>query len=230
MKLSKLLLSAAAPLLLSGISHAAVILTEGFNNISTLTASGWVQINNSTAGGTTAWFQGDPTSSFPSQAGPANSFIEANFNNAGFGGNISNWLILPNMVLANGDTLTFYTRTETNPVPGDTLQVLLSTNGASTNVGATTTSLGDFTTQLVNVSGAYPQAWTQYTATVTGLSGPTSVRLAFRYSVTDTSANGDVIGIDSVVVNSAVPEPGTLVMLSAGAVLIGLQRIRKARV
>jgi PEP-CTERM motif len=228
MKFSKLLLAAAPLLLFTSVSHAAVILTEGFNDITTLTGSGWVQTNNSTAGGTTGWFQGVPAV-FNAQSGAANSYIAANFNNAADGGNISNWLILPNMLLTNGDTLTFYTRTETGAVPGDNLQVLMSTNGASTNVGATTTSVGDFTTSLATVGAGYPENWTQVTATLAGLAGPTSVRLAFRYVVTDTSVNGDYIGIDTVVVNSSVPEPGTLLMLGAGVAFLALKRVRSAR-
>jgi len=230
LKISKLLLFAAPFLLSISVSHAAVILTEGFNDITTLAGAGWVQTNNSTAGGTTAWFQGT-TGVFAAQSGAADSYIAANFLNAGFGGDISNWLILPNMTLANGDTLTFWTRTETDAVPGDNLQVRLSSNGGSTNVGATTSSVGDFGTVLTTVGGAggYPESWTQFVATVSGLAGPTSVRLAFRYVVSDTSNNGDYIGIDSVSVNQAVPEPGTLLMLGAGMALLAVKRVRSAR-
>ena len=224
-KLSHSLL-AASFFCLTVTSQAGIILSEGFNNISTLSGSGWALINNSVAIGTTGWFQGDPTSiGFNAQAGAANSFISANFNNAAFGGNISNWLILPNMTLSNGDTLTFFTRTETAPVPGDVLEVRLSGNGASTNVGVTATSIGDFTTLLTTVGTvAYPQNWTQISVIVSGLAGPTSARLAFRYVVSDTSANGDIIAIDSVTVDStsAIPEPGTMLTLSAGLLLLAV--------
>ena len=131
----------------SAIPSQAALLNEPFDDITTLPGSGWVEINNSTTGGTTGWFQGN-TGVFASQAGATDSYIAANFNNAGFGGNISNWLLLPVLTLNNGDILSFYTRTETGPVPGDNLEVRLSTNGASTNVGATTSSVGDFTTLL----------------------------------------------------------------------------------
>ena len=228
MKLSKRLLTVTALLSATTAANAGIVLAEGFTNITTLAGAGWVQINNSTTGGTTGWFQGDPASAFPAQAGATNSYIAANFNNAGFGGNISNWLLLPVLTLTNGDTLTFFTRTETAPVPGDLLEVRLSTNGASTNVGATTSSLGDFTTLVTTVGSAgYPQTWTQFTSTVSGLAGPTSVRLGFRYVVTDTSINGDIIGIDTVSVNTSTPEPGSLLMLSAGVGLLAAMRARK---
>ena len=42
--------------------------------------------------GSTSWYQGD-VSIFTSQAGPADSYIAANFNNAAAGGTIADWLI-----------------------------------------------------------------------------------------------------------------------------------------
>ena len=64
----------------ASLSHAA-LLSEGFNNVGTLAGSGWVMTNLSTAGGTTGWYQGE-TSVFSAQAGPADSYIAANYNNA----------------------------------------------------------------------------------------------------------------------------------------------------
>lgn len=225
------LLALTASILVPAAVPAATVLSEGFNDISTLSAAGWAQVNNSTSGGTTSWFQGDPTSAFNAQAGAANSYIAANFNAAVYGGNISDWLILPTLTLQNGDTLTFWTRTEASANPGDNLEVRLSTSGTSTNVGATTSSVGDFNTLLTTVgANGYPESWTQYTVTLSGLSGPTALRLAFRYDVTDTSANGDIIGIDSVTVNSAAaatPEPSSLLLLGAGAGLLALKRARR---
>jgi hypothetical protein len=225
MQSSKLLLCAL--LAYATVAHAG-LLSEPFDNIATLPGSGWVEINNSTTGGTTGWFQGN-TGVFASQAGATDSYIAANFNNAGFGGNISNWLLLPVLTLNNGDILSFYTRTETGPVPGDNLEVRLSTNGGSTNVGATTTSLGDFTTLLTSITDPYPEAWTQYNVVVSGLGGPTAARLGFRYVVTGTDVNGDYIGIDTVNVSSGVPEPGTLLMLGSGIALLAIHRFGVGR-
>ncbi|WP_376785899.1 choice-of-anchor J domain-containing protein [Diaphorobacter nitroreducens] len=67
--------------------------------------------------------------------------------------------------------------------------------------------LGDFTTLLLSVNPAlvanvYPQVWTQYTVTISGLPAPTSGRTAFRYFVTGAGSlgsNSDYIGIDNVV-------------------------------
>ena len=156
-----------------------------------------MQTNNSIPIGRPGWFQGD-TSTFPAQAGAANSYISANFNNAAFGGDISNWLLTPTLTLDNGQTLTFWSRTETGgALFGDQLEVRMSTNGASTNVGATASSIGDFSTLLLTVN-PLPESWTLFTVTISGLGGPVSGRLAFRYDVADTSINGDVLGIDTL--------------------------------
>jgi hypothetical protein len=86
------------------------------------------------------------------------------------------------------------------------LEVRLSTNGASTNVG-TGAAVGDFTTLLLSINPTltttgYPTSWTQFTVTISGLPAPTSGRIAFRYYVTSggpTGTNSDYIGIDNVV-------------------------------
>lgn len=222
-------------LLLASFSlQANVILSEGFDNIATLPGSGWALVNNSAPLGTTEWFQGN-TGVFDSQAGAEDAYIAANFNNAAFGGNISDWLITPMLTLLDGDQLSFYTRTEESSLFADSLEVRLSLNGASTNVGSTDSSVGDFTTLLLTINptlngSGYPQAWTQYTVTLSGLSGPATGRFAFRYDVPDTSVNADYIGIDTVTVN-AVPEPATggfvAFMIAAAFLSHRLRRGRK---
>lgn len=227
-------LGMASMLACGATAYAATmpILTEGFNGAGT--PAGWVIVNNSTPGGTTSWFKGNPAI-FPAQAGAANSYIAANFLNApsvpGVANNISDWLILPTMTLGNGYNFTFYTRSN-GDLP-DRLQVRLSTNGSSTNVGTTTTSVGDFTTLLLDINptlspGGYPMAWVPYSFDLSGLSGLVSGRFAFRYFVTDNDSNADYIGIDSVVV-TAIPEPETTLMLALGAAMMGLALRRRSR-
>jgi PEP-CTERM motif len=193
-------------------AQAGILLSEDFDNITTLSGSGWVAINNSAPLGTSGWFQGVPAI-FSSQAGALPAYIASNFDAADFGGNISNWLLLPTMTLQNGDVFSFYTRTESLQVAADRLEVRLSTSGSSTNVGATS-SVGDFTTLLLTVNpslstNGYPGQWTQFSMTLSGLGGSVTGRLALRYSVSDTSVNGDFIGIDTVLLMDPAPEPGT---------------------
>ncbi len=115
--------------------------TEAFNDINTLVSGGWVMSNASVGVGSTGWFQGNPPTAggpFDAQSGAANAYIGANYNNTGSVGTISNWLLTPNRTIRNGDVLTFYTRKPSPDTYADRLEVRLSTNGASTNVGSGT--------------------------------------------------------------------------------------------
>ena len=187
----------------AGVSVAsAQAITENFDVVP---VAGWTTQNNSVPVGSTGWFAGN-SAVFPSQAGAPNAYIGSNFNATTGANTISNWLIVPNRTMVNGDTYRFWTRTTTaNPFP-DRLQVRLSTAGASTNVGTGPTGLGDFTTLLLDINptydigGVYPEVWTQFTVTISGLAGPTSGRIAFRYFVENGGPAGDnsnFIGIDT---------------------------------
>ena len=182
--------------------------SEGFADITNL--PGWYMQNNSAPLGLTDWFQGNDTV-FPAHAGAPTAYIGANFNNTSGAGTISNWLLTPQLNLSNGDTFSFWTRTAANSIWADRLQVRLSTAGASTNVGTLATDVGDFTTLLLDINPTlvgtgYPQSWTQYTVTLSGVPANASGRLAFRYFVTDggpSGNNSNYIGIDTVEYTSA---------------------------
>jgi len=182
-------------------------------DFATVPPTGWAVQNNSQPLGTRGWFQGD-TTVFPAQSGATNSYIAANFDNTGSIGTISNWLFPPSRTFRNGDVVTFYTRTVTTPSYPERLQVRLSTAGSGTNVGATATSVGDFTTLLLDINptytvSGYPVTWTQFSITLAGLpAGGVVGRLAFRYFVENGGLNGgnsDYIGIDTFVYTSSVP-------------------------
>jgi hypothetical protein len=195
-----------------------------FANTTTLVASGWVMRNNSSAPLGNSWFQG-VTSAFTSQAGAANAYIAANFQSTnGTTGTetISNWLVLPPLSVSNSShgNFVFWTRTVTELNFPDRLQVRLSTNGSSSNVGSSPTDVGDFTTVLLDINptyvmGGYPTGWTQYFVQLPCLPSGT-VRVAFRYFVENAGAfgiNSNYIGIDSVAYDChgtmCIPSQGT---------------------
>jgi hypothetical protein len=214
--------------LLGNTAHAQSFF-QGFNDTSL--PAGWTTINRSTAPGnpwttTTAIVDadGDPTVT-PHEGA---RFAVVNFTSQASGtGTISNWLITPTLSLNNGDTFSFFTQTTPGSPFPDRLELRVSFAGSSTNVGTTPTSVGDFSTLLLSVNpslttGGYPESWTQFTATITGLSGPTDGRFALRYFVTSggpTGANSNIIGVDSVQYN-AVPEPTTYALFAGGALLL----------
>jgi hypothetical protein len=198
--------------------------TENFDNITLLAGNGWSLQNLSASVGSTDWFQGTSIAGggpFDAYNGSATAYIGANYNNTGSTGTISNWLMTPNLLIRNGDVLTFYTRKVSPDTYADRLEMRMSTNGASTNAGGNATTVGDFTTLLMSINpnlilGVYPTTWTQYSITMSGLPAPTSGRMAFRYYVTGAGFNGtnsDYIGIDNVVYTSyvcpAITQSGT---------------------
>ena len=205
------------------VSAIPLVTTEGFDNVGSLPGKGWLFHNESDPVGSTDWFQGN-TGLFPAHSGNDDSYIAANFLNAGTGGDVQNWLITPVFQYVNGSRISFWTRTTLNPaIAPDRLRLRFSDNGAST-------AITDFDTFLsVNESltpTGYPATWTQFTYTFTGLPGLARGRFAFEYSVPETSLNGDYIGIDSVVFTSDVPEPATVLMLTTGMVILLLTRKR----
>lgn len=160
--------------------------------------AGWVSVNNSPGGpGTNPnWQVRNDGVVFPAFAGTTYAF--ANYNSSTGANNISNYLISPLVTLNNGDTISFYTRTVPSPFFPDRLELVYNTTG--------TTNPADFTNVLVTVNPGltttgYPTTWTQFTGTISGLSGPTGGRFAFHYNPTNggpAGANSDYIGVDEV--------------------------------
>jgi uncharacterized delta-60 repeat protein len=221
----------------------ACFVSEVFEDITTLPGTGWVQINHSTGVGTTGWFQGN-SAVFPAQTGSATSYIAANFDNNTNANQadrratpplppqpdtppsptpppppppstISNWLLTPPVTLQNGAFLNFATRTVDVPQFPDRLQVRMSTNGTSADVGTTEFDVGDFTVLMLDINPNltttdYPNVWSYFTVMVSGLASPTTGRLAFRYFVPNGGPygpNGDYIGVDQVAFYCTPPPP-----------------------
>ncbi|WP_395683450.1 S8 family serine peptidase [Dokdonella sp.] len=185
--------------------------TQDFDDITLLAGLGWLQVNHSTTIGTTNWFQGNATV-FPAFNGATNSYIGANYNNTTGNNTISNWLVTPSITFASGSSFAFYTREAVTTFP-DRLQVRLCTGTAAncSNVGTTSTDVGNFTTLLLDINPTYtttgyPQAWTQFTIPSASLPTSGTGRIALRYFVEGggpSGANSDYIGIDNVVITAA---------------------------
>jgi hypothetical protein len=208
--MKKLLLSFSFVLAVGG-SQAQNLFTENFDTFTALAGLGWTQTNQSTPVGASTWAQGGGTAFAGAFNGAATSFTLCNFNSTTGAGTISNWLMTPAITLQDGDVITFYTRQGgTAPSFPDNLQLRISTNGEFTAApSGGSAGLGDYTTLAVEINptlalAGYPLTWTQYTYTMTGLGGPTSCKLGFRYFVTDggpSGANSNIIGVDALSVD-----------------------------
>lgn len=225
-------------------------LSESFDAAS---PAGWTAVNNSSPVGTNSWSAG-ATTTLTGFVGAGYAVANYQAIAASSAGDISDWYISPQVNLKDGAIVKFYTRTAGgSTIYPDRLEVRLSTSGASTDVGTTTSSTGVFTItactinptlQAVAGSGGcgnpYPQTWTQYTITVSGVgSAPIAGRIAFRYWVTnggETGANSNIIGIDEFsydnTVCSGTPATGTspadVTICSGGATSLGQSGISAA--
>ena len=127
---------------------------------------------------------------------------------------LSDWLRTPVVTLKAGAKISFYTTATLNTTFANDLQVYISLNGSSTNVGsnAQTPTGGDFglltngdLNPTLSVNG-YPQGWTQFTFTLTSaqVAAATSGRIGLRYYIPDTTTQGSAIGLDTFSFTPAV--------------------------
>lgn len=174
--------------------------TEEFIDVSSLTTKGWALKDNSSvdsgdyAYASTQWEQGpagiDKTGNpygFPaySYKSSTDEYAYSAENYSDSNQVVSSWLITPVLSVKNGDKISFYTRGEANS--GGRMQVLMN-KSASSNVGSSSSSTGDFNTVLFDInpsetSDGYPLTWTNYEYTFSGLSGKMDTRIAFRHYI-----------------------------------------------
>ena len=213
-------MATAATLATFTCAQAQVVLSESFANVPGLSSSGWAQTNNSVSPvASPAWFQGN-TTVFPALSGTANAYAGVSFagTNAASGG-ISSWLITPQLAFLNTSSVNFQVRTAGEGFL-DTLEVRLSTSGSSSNVGATPTSLGDFSTLLGTYSSSTDAGWVTQTY---NFSGGSTGRIAFRFVVADVATAGNYMGLDNVNITT-VPEPATYALFALGLAGVMLRR------
>lgn len=188
--------------------------TEEFDTVANLYNKGWAFVNNSRPLGAATWQQGlYQTGKLGPEGFPAYSYkasgdeyIFAGFASGNGLATLSSWMITPEIEMKNGDKFSFYTRTYSGSTFADRLQVRINPSDVSTDVGNDALSVGKFTTLLIDinpslVTGAngYPQTWSKYEFTLSGLDGVVKRRIGFRYFVTDGGPNGgnsNAIGID----------------------------------
>jgi len=182
---------------------------EGFENVDSLFNAGWVQQNNSEPTGPGKWRKDN--GNFTAQNGSNLSSIICDYTSVdGTGvGNISNWLFTPVQTFESGDTLFFWTRSYANLYYPDRLEVRISSNGASTDVGTDQFSVGVYSDLLLSINPnldtslayGYPLTWKQYAVAIPSSYNGLTGRIAFRYFVTNGGANGSngsTIGIDNI--------------------------------
>jgi hypothetical protein len=203
--MKKILLSISF-VLTFGLASAQNIATENFDVFPTT----WTLTNQSSPVGASTWAQGGGTAfSTGGQAGGATSFALCNFQSTTGAGTISNWLITPTYSLQNGDVVTFYSRkggTSAPPVYPDRMEVRLNSTDVTAAGNPTgVNGVGAFTTLALTINPNlnatdYPFVWTQYSYTVSGLTGVVPCKIGFRYFVTDggpSGNNSDIIGLDT---------------------------------
>ena len=223
------------------IAIADIVIAENFDNIATLPSAGWMFIDNSSPRGTASWFQGNPAV-FSAQAGAPDSYIAVNSLDAGPGAEISDWLISPAVSFNSNLIMTFYVRSSYPTLEAlfDHLEVRIRENGAAW-IGSTDDSLSAYELQFPSMDAPryYPDTWipfivwfgpsfyesTCYGVPVVCTQPSVTASIALRYVVTDTSTNGDYIGIDSLIVQT--PEPATIVGLATALVTLALKLRRK---
>ena len=183
-------------------------------------SAGWQSTNQSSPLGAATWQNADfevpltgpifgsgDVNTIPvGQAGGDNSFALVNYTSTTGARTISNWLITPDITVQNGDIVTFYSRKGTDGTTDYPDRLELRMSSVATVLPSGASGVGSFTTLCLTINPAlaggfvYPKTWTQYSYTVSGLTGLVPVKFAFRYYVTNggpSGANSDIIGIDT---------------------------------
>lgn len=193
-------------------TESTVIFQDDFNGDNTetgLNSRGWITLNVD-GGGTTSWFQGNPTV-FSAYEGPTNGYVGQNFNGAN-GFLINHWLISPAITVNAGDTLSFWHRAPDGNPFDDSIYVRYSTT-AGTNPADFDVTWGRY---LVSETG-----WARWTGTFQH-SG--TIRFAIQYFHTNGGPSGsysNYFGLDFLKVTSGSSTARVQVIHNSADVLAG---------
>ena len=200
--------------------------TENFTDVGSLGSKGWVITNLTDKPGPEAWRRGryettnkytfglDYVVGFPAYAAERSphDFVSVDMYAGSQVANMSVWLITPVTKMKNGDQLEFYSRAHVDDGTfsakdgTDRMQVRVNTANSSSNVGNDWTTVGGFTTLLLDINSSmalfgYPEVWTKYTITLSGITGTVNGRFAFRYYIPQGGPDGNnasLVGVDEV--------------------------------
>lgn len=182
------------------VAPAAVIYSDNFdtaNDTNALKSRGYLPYYRS--GGSPGlfpmWFTGVPVSlsgPFNAYNGPDSGYVAAIYECVTGLNDIDNWLVLPALNIATGDSISFYSRSPLNSTFPDSIRVMYSAVGDSVPEDLSWVELGRF---VVNVTGVWERK--AFEAPSPG----STARFAIRYTVADSGPfglNGDYIGIDQL--------------------------------
>lgn len=167
---------------------------DALNDTTSLQGRGYFTYYRGTGapGLTATWFQGNPVV-FPDFNGvQPDGYVAANYNAVTGTNTIDNWLVLPDLNIDAGDTISFYSQAPLNSTYPDSIRVMYNATGATLPEDANWVELGRF---KVNTLGIWERKF--FLAPAAGA----NARFAIRYRVAGggpTGLNSDYIGIDQI--------------------------------
>ncbi len=189
------------------VQPVSVLFTDDFdgaNDTNSLIQRGYLLYRNGTGpqGISAIWFQGVPAGpgsfTFNAYNGPPSGYVASDYACAVQNNVIDNWLVLPPLNVAPGDTFSFYVRAAEDTFFVDSVKVMFNAAGDSVPGASTWYELDYFYVNELQ--------WER--RTYTAPAGSNIARWAIRYYIEDggpLGSNSDYIGIDQI---DVIPQSG----------------------